>query len=44
MHSLALSFWQVQDFIGIIDRHRGRLLLHLLLPGIKSVLEQLDLQ
>lgn len=44
MHSLPLSFWKVQDFIGIVDRHGGRLLLHLLLPCIKSVLEQLHLQ
>lgn len=44
MHSRPLSFWKVQDFIGIVDRHRGRLLLHLLLPRFKSVLEQLHLQ
>lgn len=44
IHSLPLSFWKVQDFVGIIDRHRRRLLLNLLLPCFKSVLEQLHLQ
>lgn len=41
---LSLSFREVQHFIGVIHRHGGRLLLHLSLPGVQRVLQQLHLQ
>ncbi len=44
LDSLSLSFREVQHFIGVIHGHRGRLLLHLSLPRVQSVLQQLHLQ
>lgn len=41
--SLSLSFREVQHLIGVIHRHGGGLLLHLSLPRVQSVLQQLHL-
>ena len=41
-YSLGFRRIDVQRLVGVLDGHGGRLLLHLVFPGVKNVFEQFD--